>query len=915
MVICSPPETDDEFRNQAFKVFGTYPCLWQIKAARAVLEGKDVLTIAPTGAGKSFAYWLCLAFIQEGTMIVVTPLKELGAQFEAQLNTVGYRAFNVTARNATDEVYKDIAKLHYRVVIFSPETMAKDHRYDVLLHNRIFMRSVINIVIDESHVIREWGGTFRPEYHALGPSRYALPRRIPYHLGTATLPIDDAAQLKEHLNLGPDATEIRLDTDRKNIFHRVQKMKHPVNSYRDLAPLISQCSDAPRAKKFLVFFNSRNAAQEGAEFLRARLSESEVEQVKWIHSGMTDEFRHNEVHALKVGDRLGACATDAVGMGIDIPDVYVVVQYGVPVSLSAWYQRLGRAVRDLTLDGCAILLAEPSNFDDAKHAAAQASKDTAERNRLERNLAEAAAAEAREIQRASLTPVTTSITQSQKRKLNEQAARSRKKTRTQDPVEPDLRKPETLDFNGYGIKIERSMDDYINAENRPGKKCRREIGCVYFGNIGLSALIPYSHDAAQGSTSHFIEPVTTRFCCTRSGCSPHPIKHCCDLCEPEYWPFSTAETFPIIKQTRMPNPKAYERGDKEKKLWGVLNQERNRWFLENYGQHGLITPNSLWPDENIDRIVDWAHENKLISMDDFRKRMSWAFTEELGGRILQLIRENYQYQMPAPKPRKPRNPLALPNYRPAPQYHVSPPVSSLPSFLSSALPSSSTSPSSSLAGVGVRPLPSSQIHFSIPVIPRLPSLTQPSSTSASGSIRPLPSSLSLARFPSSLAPLSSMPTGVGVGSLPSSHTPLSSMPAGMGVGSLPSSHPLLSSMPAGLGVRPLPISFTHLSSMPAGTGVVPLPSSSTLPAGVGVISPTTASVTTAIPSPDPLSFSSSSSGAISLSHARRFGDAVSNTDTATHNPVTAFAPTTALQPTALTTAKRRYAEVTFLILF
>ncbi|KAJ3964225.1 hypothetical protein EV361DRAFT_764519, partial [Lentinula raphanica] len=61
------------------------PCLWQIKAARTVLEGKNVLTIAPTDTEKSFAYWLPFAFVEHGTIILVTPLKELGAQFETQL--------------------------------------------------------------------------------------------------------------------------------------------------------------------------------------------------------------------------------------------------------------------------------------------------------------------------------------------------------------------------------------------------------------------------------------------------------------------------------------------------------------------------------------------------------------------------------------------------------------------------------------------------------------------------------------------------------------------------------------------------------------------------------------------------------------------------------------------------------------
>lgn len=190
--------------------------------------------------------------------------------------------------------------------------MAKDHHFNDLLHNRIFMRSLINLVFDEAHVIQEWGGSFRPEYQSLGPFRYTMARHIPYHLGTATLAPNQEQVLKTHLNLGDDTETLRLNTDRKNIFLRVQRMQHPVNSYRDLAALIPTHPGA--RQKFLVFFNSHNAAQGGTEFLRSRLPEHEISMVNWVHSGMTDEFRHEEVFALKIGSRHGACATDAVGL-------------------------------------------------------------------------------------------------------------------------------------------------------------------------------------------------------------------------------------------------------------------------------------------------------------------------------------------------------------------------------------------------------------------------------------------------------------------------------------------------------------------------------------------------------------------------------------------------------------------------
>jgi superfamily II DNA/RNA helicase len=93
-------------------------------------------------------------------------------------------------------------------------------------------------------------------------------------------------------------------------------MEHPVGSYHDLAFIIKQhmLSDDPQPPKSLVFFNSCAEAQEGAEFLHQCLAPELHDKVKWFHSGMTDDFREDEMHALLVGDVFGHAATDAAGM-------------------------------------------------------------------------------------------------------------------------------------------------------------------------------------------------------------------------------------------------------------------------------------------------------------------------------------------------------------------------------------------------------------------------------------------------------------------------------------------------------------------------------------------------------------------------------------------------------------------------
>ncbi|KAK0214131.1 hypothetical protein IW262DRAFT_300111 [Armillaria fumosa] len=74
------------------------PCLWQIEVARRVLDGKNVITVAPTGAGKSLTYWIPLAFTEKGIMMVILPLKQLETQFSSWLNSKGLSAISVTAK-------------------------------------------------------------------------------------------------------------------------------------------------------------------------------------------------------------------------------------------------------------------------------------------------------------------------------------------------------------------------------------------------------------------------------------------------------------------------------------------------------------------------------------------------------------------------------------------------------------------------------------------------------------------------------------------------------------------------------------------------------------------------------------------------------------------------------------------------
>jgi superfamily II DNA helicase RecQ len=361
-------------------------------------------------------------------------------------------------------------------VIVSPKILNNDSRFEDLWGTKRFVDNLINLVLDEAHVVKEWGGTFRSDYLKIGPVRYLLTQKPPVglHLRTATLPPSRIAEIMSNLHLRVDNTTIfRLSTDRPNIFLSVHKMQFPVNSFQDLAFMISKhTSNGEIPPKFLVFFNSRAEAQLGADFLRQRLPPELRDKVKWFHSGMTDEFRETEMHALLVGEVYAHAATDAAGMvrisfylifslfailvvpqGIDIPDVTLVVQYRVPRELSTWIQRAGRAARNPDLSATAVLIAEPTFFDEEREAAAQRAAD---RNAKKRQ------AEG-QLQLSSSRRPGSSATNAQSRaEITEQS----------DPGSFEE------------LRCEKAMDNFINA-GRQAEKCRREVVNIHFGNNGL----------------------------------------------------------------------------------------------------------------------------------------------------------------------------------------------------------------------------------------------------------------------------------------------------------------------------------------------------------------------------------------------------------------------------------------------
>ena len=307
----------------------------------AVVEGRDTLALLPTGGGKSICFQVP-AMAMEGICVVVTPLIALMKDQVAHL-----LAKRIPAAAIFSGMHPDQVELTYNQAVFgrlkflyvSPERLMTDQFQEAIKRMKVNL-----LAVDESHCISQWGYDFRPPYLKIAEIR-------PYISQTPVLALTATATAKV-----VDDIQVRLGFKQKNVFQSSFERKNVTyNVYHE-------------PDKFGILYRKLKALQEGSAIVYVRNRKKTQVIAEWLQSvGISATFYHAGLDARTRDERQDLwmkgkvkvmAATNAFGMGIDKPDVRLVIHMDLPDSIEAYFQEAGRAGRDLKPAEAFLLVAQ-----------------------------------------------------------------------------------------------------------------------------------------------------------------------------------------------------------------------------------------------------------------------------------------------------------------------------------------------------------------------------------------------------------------------------------------------------------------------------------------------------------------------------------------------------------------------------
>jgi len=302
----------------------------QRELMEAVLRGRDAVGMLPTGGGKSLTYQIPALFLP-GAVVVVSPLLSLmqDQREKAEAARIEVAKLDSTLSTAEErEAVEEIAAGANDLIYVTPERLTNPD-YLALLRER----GVSLLAVDEAHCISQWGHDFRPAYLALGEAARAL-GRPPILALTATATPEVVEDVVRQLGMR-DVELVQAGVDRPNLFLEVRRSVNRELKERALLEALERERGA-----CIVYCATVRKVEELYRWLRGR------EDVGRYHGQLKAREREETQRRFMEGELRLVIATNAFGLGIDKPDIRLVVHWNFPGSVEAWYQEAGRAGRD-----------------------------------------------------------------------------------------------------------------------------------------------------------------------------------------------------------------------------------------------------------------------------------------------------------------------------------------------------------------------------------------------------------------------------------------------------------------------------------------------------------------------------------------------------------------------------------------
>ncbi len=312
----------------------------QEKIIDSISQGKDTLGLMPTGGGKSITFQVP-AMAMEGICLVITPLIALMKDQVQNLKARGIKALAIYSGMNRQDILTTLENCifgNYKFLYISPERLDTE-----IFRAKLQKMNVCMITVDESHCISQWGYDFRPAYLKIADIRELLPG-VPVLALTATATPEVVKDIQAKLHFRKENV-FQMSFERSNLAYVVRKTE---NKAEELLHILHRINGSG-----IIYVRNRRRTKEIAEWLNTQNITAD-----FYHAGLDDAAKDIRQQRWQKGESRIMVATNAFGMGIDKPDVRLVIHVDLPDAIEAYFQEAGRAGRDGEKSYAIILYAQ-----------------------------------------------------------------------------------------------------------------------------------------------------------------------------------------------------------------------------------------------------------------------------------------------------------------------------------------------------------------------------------------------------------------------------------------------------------------------------------------------------------------------------------------------------------------------------